>query len=85
MSDTVEYALNSGLECMIMPDGSDTSALFARNRNTNDISSVCKIIQTDFEKNSSEYIFLLEQIKKEIDSFIKNNPEFIEENKNDKN
>jgi hypothetical protein len=85
MSFIVEYALNSGLECLVMPDTQETSALFARNRITNGIMPVCRIVQTSFNKDSSEYNDFLEKIKNEIDIFIKNNPDFLKEAKNDKN
>jgi hypothetical protein len=85
MNDVVEYALNSGLECMVMPGDEDNSALFARNRISNDMISVCIIVNTNFEKDSKEYNLILNNLKEEINNFIKNNPEFIEEKRNVKN
>jgi hypothetical protein len=79
MDDIVEYTINSGIECMIMPDLNNKSTLFARDKSNNNIVSVTSIFQTDADKNSKNYVEALKQMKDKVDEFKKNNPQALGE------
>jgi hypothetical protein len=79
MNDIVEYALNSDLECMVMPNEQDQTTLFVRSKKDN-ILPVCIIPFIEYEKESKDYQNILTSIKGEVDTFIKNNPQYLEKN-----
>jgi hypothetical protein len=78
ITDSVELALQYGLECMVMPDVQDRPTLFVRGKD-DQVMPVCIIPQVKEKRKSPEYNFVLDQIKKEISQFVIDNKENLEQ------
>jgi hypothetical protein len=77
MDDVVEYTLNSGIECMVMPDVNDRSTLFARDKSNDNVIPITQVYQTSEDRNSKDYSAILKKMTDRVDEFKKNNPQAI--------
>jgi hypothetical protein len=67
--DISNYALNKGLQCIIMPDSNNNTTLFTRDKENN-LMSVCIIPITNKKSGTDEYNHLLQEVSNKINSFI---------------
>lgn len=68
MNDIIEYTINSGLECMIMPNMEDKTTLYVRGKD-GEATPVCIIPQTDSKRGSTGYNALLSTVTSVIKKF----------------
>jgi hypothetical protein len=68
LEDLVEFTINSGFECMIIPDLEGKNTLFIKGEK-NEAMPIVTIPITNSKKGSEEYNILLNQAKKEIEKF----------------
>jgi len=68
LNDIIEYTINSGFECMVMPNMEDKTTLYVKGKD-DEVIPVCVIPQTEKKKGSLEYNNLLNTVTKVINEF----------------
>jgi hypothetical protein len=76
LRELTEYAVNSGLECLIMPDGANRPTLFVRDSENESIIPICVVPQVE-KSAGAEYNKVLENLQQVVNEFIKNNPQIL--------
>jgi len=66
LTDIVEYTINSGFECMVMPNLEGKNTLFIRNKGNEEILPVVTIPFIDKKRGSVEYDYILNHLKEEV-------------------
>jgi hypothetical protein len=76
MDDIVEYTINQGLECIIMPDANDKTNLLVKDISNDTIIPICEIPQVNVpERNTPTYADMISEMREKVKTFIKNNPQ----------
>jgi len=65
LNDVIEFTINSGFECMVLPSFDGKNTLFIK-KEDNSMAPILTIPTIDKKKGTTEYNYILDQIKEEI-------------------